>query len=952
MRVEFDLFSRRRISSLILCNPNGKELFSLPMAKDRNLSMSLNELSELTFELPKYMNSDRVTPYYDLIRTYRIIKLLDVGQFLITKVEIESDGVTEVKKVTCKGLEFELSSKNLDLLEGTYNFYDPTNTSKSLLHIIMSYIPTWSIEEVDSELWDIWRTFDIKDNNIYNFIMEDVQEAYDCVFLFNTFNRTIKAVKTSNLPKKTDIFMSNRNLMKELKITEDADNIITALDVYGDGELSIRTVNPLGTATIYDFSYFATTEWMTQGLVDAINVWQAKVKTSETQYANLLTTIKNLSNELAVLQNDLANLEMQKKSIEQQHALAVVAGDNASCTVYANQITEKEKLITAKNNEIIAKQNQITQNQTSLSNISKSLSFENNFTKVQLKELNSFIYQSSIQNTNYSTTDLTTIDEQREMMYSLYNWGKEELKKSCQPIWEFSVDAVNFLNLIEYRETSNQLELGSEIIIEVDKKKDLFATALLLGYSLNLDDFDDLELKFSSVLRFKSSSWTFEELFDSTASISKAFDFESNTWNIGKEAYSLIDDYMSNALDLTVQDIISSDNQEFTLTNVGLRGREYNASTKTFSPEQIWMTKNILAFSDDGFKTAKTALGKITLPDGSKTYGLLAEAIVGKLILGKKIQVQDEEGTLTIVGNKISIKNRQNVVKAVLGEYTTNKFGLALYNSAGNVVLDEDGILQTWQEGKCDNVMSGYPLRLYVYLPSTTKSVRQALLRFKVDKFRAFSTATGGAGSVSKTTSEGGYRSTSTDSGGYKSTSTNSGGYSYISTTSDTQYEQGYDSRGHDHGLDPYTKLAVYGGQVLIDGNYVVGRNDGTPYVTWRKSGYHTHNIDITVPNHTHDFTIPNHTHDFTIPNHTHSFSIGDHTHAITYGIYENSGYPSGITITVNGASIGSTYSGDLAQLDIKSLLKTNAWNVIEIKSKSLGRIDATCFIQALMATA
>lgn len=952
MIVYFDLFNKRRIPSLVLCNPNGKELFSLPMAKDRQLSMSLNSLSELTFELPKYMNSDRVTPYYDLIRTRRIIKLQDVGQFLISKIEIESDGVTEVKKVTCKGLEFELSSKNLDLLEGTYNFYDPTNTSKSLLHIIMSYIPTWSIEEVDSELWDIWRTFEIQDNNIYNFMMGDVQEAYDCVFLFNTFNRTIKAVKTSNLPKKTDIFMSNRNLMKELQITEDADNIITALDVYGDGELSIRTVNPLGTATIYDFSYFATTEWMTQGLVEAVNAWQLKITNSETEYARLLTLVKNLSNQLAVLQNDLANLDMQKKSLEQQHALAVVAGDNEKCTLYATQIEQTELLIEAKKNEITAKENEIAQNQASLSNITKSLSFENNFTVEQIKELNSFIYQSSIQNTNYSTTDLTTIEEQQEMMYSLYNWGKAELKKSCQPIWEFSVDSVNFLNLIEYRETSNQLNLGSEIIIEVDKEKDLFATALLLGYEINLDDFDDLELKFSSVLRFKSSSWTFEELFDSASSISKTFDFESNTWNVGKEAYSLIDDYMKNALDLTTQDIITSDNQEFTLTRVGLRGREYDPLTKTYSPEQIWMTKNVLAFSDDAFKTTRTALGKITLPDGSKTYGLLADAIVGKLILGKKVQVQDEDGTLTIVGNKISIKNRQNVLKAVLGEYDTNKFGLALYNSLGNVILDEDGILQTWQEGKCDNVASGYPLRLYIYLPSTTKSVRQALLRFKVDRFRAFSTATGGAGRVSKTTSEGGYKSSSTSDGGYTSDSTNSGGYDYVDTTTDTQYEQGADSRGHDHGLDPSTRLAVYGGQISVGSSYAVAREDGNPYVTWRRSGYHTHNIEFTIPNHTHKFVVPDHSHRFTIPDHSHSFEIGDHTHTITYGIYENNGYPSGITITVNGSSIGGTYSGDLAQLDIKSLLRTNAWNVIEISSTTLGRIDATCFIQSLMATA
>ena len=257
MNVTFDILNRRRNPSLILCNPNGEELFSLAMAKNRELSISLNAVSELTFQIPKYGNSDEVTPYYELIKTKRIVKLEEFGQFVITNVDIISNGVTEVKQITCKGLEFELSSKNLDVLEGTYALYNPTETQKSLLHIILGYIPTWSIESVDSELWNTWRTFDIKDNNIFNFLMSEVQTAFDCVLIFNTFNRTIKVVKTSNLPKQTDVYLSSRNLMKELNITENADNITTALTVYGDGDLSIRTVNPLGTATIYDFSYYA-----------------------------------------------------------------------------------------------------------------------------------------------------------------------------------------------------------------------------------------------------------------------------------------------------------------------------------------------------------------------------------------------------------------------------------------------------------------------------------------------------------------------------------------------------------------------------------------------------------------------------------------------------------------------------------------------------------------------
>lgn len=668
MKVNFDLFKKRRIPSLILCNPNGRELASMPLAKDRQLSMSLNELSELTFTLSKPINKEEIMPYYDMVVARRVVKLEDIGQFLITKVEVDSDGTEEIKKVTCKGLEFELSSRNIGILQGTYNFYDPTNTTKSLLHILLSYLPTWTIESIDSELWNIYRTFDIQDNNIYNFMMGEVSEAYDCVFLFDTFNRKIKAVKTSNISKKTDIYMSSRNLMNELSITEDSDNIITALDVYGDEDLSIRTVNPLGRPTIYDFSYFMTEEWMSVDLIQALLNWQNKIKNAESEYADLLVKYKNEDKVLLSLNSDLVNLEREKKEIEQMQELAVVAKDDESCSRYAKQIEQKELDINIKKTQILSKEEELSVINNSLLRITESLSFESNFTSSQLMELDPFIYQYSIQNTNYSLTDLTTIEEQQSMMFDLYNWGKSELRKSCQPTWSFSIGAINFLNLVEYKNYIDQFDLGSEIIIEVDKTRDLYATALLLSYSIDLDDFDDLDLKFASELKFNSGSWTFEELFDSTASINKSFNFESNSWSKGKEAYSIIDDYIHSALDLTNQEIKATDNQEFVISNVGLRGREFDPNTGTYLKEQIWMTKNILAFSDDGFNTVKTALGKITLPDGSKSYGLIGEYIVGKVLCGKSLILENENSSFRVDGNGVYIKNSNLILTDGTGQ--------------------------------------------------------------------------------------------------------------------------------------------------------------------------------------------------------------------------------------------------------------------------------------------
>lgn len=944
MWMEFDYFNRPRKHSVILCNPNGDELFSLAQITDCRIGLNINSVSEFNFSIPKYKNK-KVIPYYDLVQTKRLVKIDNIGVFVITNVEIDNDGVVETKTVSCKGIEFELASKTMGLLEGTYKFYDPSNTDKSLMSLVMGYLPNWTIGEIDSELWNIHRTFDEKDGNIYNFLMSDVQDAFECVFIFDTLERKIYARKVDNLVNTSDIFLSHRNLIKTTNLAEDSENICTALDVYGDGDLSIHTVNPLGTATIYNFSYYKTKEWMSEDLIEALTKWEEKLEQAQKVYSNLLTEIKNENDKLLNLNKELVHLKEELQVLEQQKAIQVTAG--VDLTDITKNIESKKQEITAKENAIQSQKNVIASKTQQRVDISKDLAFSKNFTEEQYKELDRFIYQQSYQNSFFSTTDLTTTSEKQDLMQDLYEFALKQLEKASQPTITFSITAINFLKLIKYRKLINQLHLGCEVTIEIDREKDMFTKAVLTGLEFSLDDPDDINLTFSNKINLKGDNYTFQDLLETTSSINAAWNFESGVWDSAAEANTKIDEYINNALDLTKQEIISSDNQEITLDHTGLRAREWNNATQSYSPEQLWLTKNVIAFSDNGFSgTPKQAIGKITLPDGSSAYGVIADAIIGKLLMGKQLTISDQDGTFNINGNLLTIKNRNNEKKVELGEYIRDKFGLKLYNADGDVVLDEDGILQTWQEGKCDNVAQDYPLRLHLYVPPTTKSIRKASLRWKIDKFRAYSTATEGGGYVSTSTNSGGYSSRSTDSGGYSSKSTSSGGGTTRTTTS--QNEQG-GSGGHDHGIEHGVQLATFGGSTVVNGEVVLkkgGSNNG--YVTWVKSGSHTH--EITIPSHTHDFVIPNHTHDFVIPSHDHDFTISSHTHDIKYGIYEST-LPTGIKVTINGTQRGGTYTGDMNDFNIAPYLTVGQWNTIEISSTRLGRIDATCFIQALMSS-
>lgn len=670
MVVNFDKANNTRQSSLILCNPNGEKLFNMKMAKDRNIYIRLNGLSELSFVVPKYKD-ESIIPYYDYLITRRYVEIENVGRFIITAIETENDGTSEYKSVTCKGLEYELSSKNLGLIEGTYKFYDPSSADKSLMNLILSYLPNWKIGTIEDDLWNIYRTFDIKDNNIYNFLMNEVQEAYRCIFIIDTFNRTISAKKIDTLIIKTDIFLSDRNVLKNITITEDAEDVKTALDVYGDGDLSIHSVNPLGTGTMYDFSYYKTVpDMMTKDLISAITKWETKFNSYLTEYSNLLTNVKDSNGETIKLETQLKELDTQLNVLKEEEAMKMTAGEDLS-DVNA-RIEAKKKEIESKKNEINAQKQTVKDKQTRMKAINDDLKFSTNFNQSQLKELDTYIIQVSHQCTNFAITDAMSEVEKQETIQALYDYGKEQLKNVSQPTYKFDIDAVNFLRLKKYKDLIDQLQLGCEITICVDRKKDLYAKALLLGYEMNLDESDNLTLHFSNKLKFGDDKYIWEELMDTSNSISSSVNFESPSWGKAEEANSKIDEYINNALDLTQQEIINSDNQEFTLTRQGLRGREWDEQTQCYLPEQIWMNKNVLAFSDNGFTgRPKMAIGKILAPDGSMVYGVNSEVLVGNLTLTKKLIVENENHTFKVDGDSVTLINAKLIIRNQDGSETT-----------------------------------------------------------------------------------------------------------------------------------------------------------------------------------------------------------------------------------------------------------------------------------------
>jgi len=282
-----------------------------------------------------------------------------------------------------------------------------------------------------------------------------------------------------------------------------------------------------------------------------------------------------------------------------------------------------------------------------------------------------------------------------------------------------------------------------------------------------------------------------------------------------------------------------------------------------------------------------------------------------------------------------------------------------------------------------DNCDTTHPATIEFYIPSETVRINKALLSWKADKFRAFSTATAtqAASTPSTSTLATSTPTTSMEPASTPTTEVNpgstpsstiqpssspvSGPINESSVWSDTGYPAtvwsglAYDTSGY----QPITftsdqsdgTVGYHSHNTSIDNhihlNSMAHSHLLGTYPHTHTATYPAHWHNVTIPAHSHSVVVPAHYHTVTIPAHYHTVTIPAHTHAITYGIYEGPQATS-LTIKVDGNTLpGNSTSGSI---DIVSYMSTDsegkitrgAWHTITITPNSLSRIVANLILQ------
>lgn len=401
---------------IFLCDTNKEKMCQLDTTNTKG-SFKFNSYSELSFEVGRIYNDliagqNKINPFYSKIENPRLILLENFGYFEIQGAEINSDGIKESKSVNAYSLEYTLSTKFLndfyintgkvDSLE-VLNAKDPNNIipitlcnqaepKLSLLHLVLEDVYGWKIGHVDASLQTLSRQFEVDRESVYDFLMNEICEKFNCYIVFDTFNNEINVYAESLTSKfigdgstnaftisppfsqigtvsvdgykttrwtynsetgeltledvpasgahieiidgaleewETDVFITFDNLSQEVSVSFDADAIKTKLVVtYGD-DLDIREAN-LGLPYLTDLSYYYTVDWMGQDLYDAYTKYLQKCNTYQSEYT---------SNSQEML--DIAGLlDFEEHRLSLEYSIAQSVGPETVGTYYVRGGTE------------------------------------------------------------------------------------------------------------------------------------------------------------------------------------------------------------------------------------------------------------------------------------------------------------------------------------------------------------------------------------------------------------------------------------------------------------------------------------------------------------------------------------------------------------------------------------------------------------------------------------
>ena len=327
--------------------------------------------------------------------------------------------------------------------------------------------------------------------------------------------------------------------------------------------------------------------------------------------------------------------------------------------------------------------------------IQKNLDFEDYLGFDLWLEFCSFRREDKYSNSNYVSDGLNNA-ELFSNAYEFVQVAQKDIYKSAELQHSISTSLKNLLVIKKFEPLVKHFKVGNWFRIEID---DVIYKLRLIKYSINYDSLNTITVDFSDVVKIKSTVKSVQEVISQAALMATSYSNVQRQAKQGEKSNSVLNDWTSNGLDATNTKIIGgADNQAQTWDEHGMLFREYDSISDSYDSTQLKIINSTISITDDNWNSVKTAIGKYYYfhPETNQltmAYGVNAETIVGNLILGEKLGLYNDNGSLKFDDNGLVVTNGINTViidpnnESVFNIKDKDLNNLISFNDDGDLVI-------------------------------------------------------------------------------------------------------------------------------------------------------------------------------------------------------------------------------------------------------------------------
>ena len=226
---------------------------------------------------------------------------------------------------------------------------------------------------------------------------------------------------------------------------------------------------------------------------------------------------------------------------------------------------------------------------------------------------------------NIIFTQDATEYQRHQVERELLEYGESVLEQKASPTYQFSVECANFLNMDKFTAFKNQLNLGKRVYLKLN---DTVYEPYVISVHMSYEDPTSCSIAFSDTYTSFDQSFSLAKLLEQSVSMGKSLSYKSGQYSafVNSGASSEVKEFIESALDISKNKVLSSNSQDITFDDTGIRIRKYKKDgndefvlgpngEKQHEPEEIWMTDSSIMFTDDNWATAKMAIGKVSRPE-------------------------------------------------------------------------------------------------------------------------------------------------------------------------------------------------------------------------------------------------------------------------------------------------------------------------------------------------